>query len=235
MIQTRHNDCADAFPGAAGIVADQARMVESAGWSPLVQARGRLVHEIDPTAIAFGRTVVAPITGELFDQPVQVIICPANTRGIMPASGAASPRLAAGAEIERQTMSMAPLQLGSAVATPAGKLAERGVERLMHAIVSEDPGGAASLDDIRRALAAALELVHTHRLHSVAVPLLGIAAGDAPDRRRQGIEAIVDVIVADIRRDRSTLDRVVIVSRYPDERDVLAEALAEARARSWRA
>src|SRR4051812_37586153 len=84
----------------------------------------------------FGRAVIEALVGELVEQPVQAIVYPTNTRGVMGAGPSGSVRTAAGPEIEREAMSQAPIALGSAIATSPGKLADHGVEVILHAAVT---------------------------------------------------------------------------------------------------
>ena len=192
-----------------------------------------MVNTTDSQHIAFGRAQIVSQSGETFDQAVQTIISPANTRGIMPASGAHSLRSVAGAELERIMMGMAPLQLGSAVITGSGKLSERRIESIIHVVVSAEPGGERSLPVVRKALASGFELAFRERIHSIAVPLLTGAHLDTPDQLRQWIDGIVDEVVAHLRRDRVRLESIVMVSRYPGDIDILNDALAEARSAAW--
>src|SRR5680860_716010 len=97
-------------------------------------------NDANSCTVDFGRTRIAYVVGEPIDQPVQAVICPANARGIMPASGSFSLRVIAGPAIERETMAKAPLNLGSAVMTSSGNLASRGIERLIHATIVDAPG-----------------------------------------------------------------------------------------------
>ena len=190
--------------------------------------------EANSQAVEFGRTRISFAAGEPVDQSVQAIICPANVRGMMPSSGSHSLRFSTGPEVERQVRALAPLNLGTAVVTSSGKLDQRGVEQLIHAIISEEPGAGAVLPTVRNALSAALELAQRDRVRSLAIPMLGLEADASPDKRTLWIEGIVDEVVAQLRRGPSILDFVILVSRYPDDRDLAIAALVNARARSWR-
>ena len=64
----------------------------------------------------------------------------------------------------------------------AGKLAEQGIEQIIHAVVSTEPGGERTLPVVRRALSAALELAYRDRIHSVAVPLMTGNQSDSPEQ-----------------------------------------------------
>lgn len=198
-----------------------------------ISPRGSMVNETESQSIAFGRARIETRLGETFEQPVRAIICPANARGIMSASGSYSLRSLAGADIERTTMALAPLQLGSALATSSGKLQEQGIERLIHAVVTDEPGGQRQLPVVRRAIGSALEVVYGERLQSLAIPLMTGSHITSPDQLRYWIEAIVDDVVSHVRRDRVRLEQVVLVSRYPDDLEILSMALTAARVAAW--
>ncbi|MGD9711792.1 MAG: macro domain-containing protein [Thermomicrobiales bacterium] len=192
-----------------------------------------MVRETVPQATSFGRTQIVSQLGETIDQTVQAIIVPANARGILPSSGARSLRSVAGQEIESETMRLAPLQLGSAVVTGSGRLADRNIEKIIHAVVSEEPGGARTLPVVRRALSSALELAYRERLSSIAVPLLTGNHLESPEELRDWIGGVVSEVVSHVRRDRVRLDSVVIVSRYTEDIENLSKAIAEARGEAW--
>src|SRR5207237_1177444 len=153
---------------------------------------GRMAEAETTQAVRFGRTVVQPATGELVDQAVQAIVYAANSRGVMGAGPAGSLRLVGGPEIEREAMESAPFDLGTAVLTGPGRLAERGIEAVIHAVVTPHLGDVAEVPDVRRALAAALRLVDGRRFHGLALPILGLRADATPAERTDLVEAIVD-------------------------------------------
>ena len=183
--------------------------------------------------VRFGRTVVSTATGELLDQGTEAIIVAANRRGIMDAVPVAGMRSLGGSDIEREAMARAPLELGSAVVTGATGLESRGVRAVVHAVVHRALGEPARLEDVRRAVAAALLAADGRRLRTLALPLLGVEASVARGDPRRFVEAIVDELVACLRRASLRIDRVVIVCRFDDHCDLAAEAVARARERSW--
>src|SRR3954447_22783894 len=85
---------------------------------------------------SFGRTQLSGVVGEVIDQPVQAIVYPANARGVMGAGPASSIRFSGGPDVEREAMSLAPIDLGRAVLTGSGKLSERGIDFVIHAAIS---------------------------------------------------------------------------------------------------
>jgi O-acetyl-ADP-ribose deacetylase (regulator of RNase III) len=184
-------------------------------------------------AVRFGRTVVQPAAGELVDQSVQAIVYAANSRGVMGAGPAGSVRLVGGLEIEREAMESAPFDLGTAFVTGSGRLADRGIEAVIHAVVAPHLGEVAEVPEVRRALAAALRIADARRYHSFALPILGLRADATAGERTDVVEAIVDEFVAHLRRGGSRLESVVVVSRFDDDLAMIMDSLGRARQRSW--
>jgi O-acetyl-ADP-ribose deacetylase (regulator of RNase III) len=142
-------------------------------------------------------------------------------------------RMAAGSDVEREAMAKAPLTLGAAITTSGGKLMERGVITIIHAVVSESLGSPTREDIVRTAIAAAMVEADRHRLRSLLVPSIGSGLG--PGRLDSGKVAVVtiEVVVAHMRRFATRLERIVLPQA--SERDVLdiQRALKEARELWW--
>jgi O-acetyl-ADP-ribose deacetylase (regulator of RNase III) len=183
--------------------------------------------------IRFGRTVIDVVDGELADQQVDAIVYPANSRGVMGAGPAGSLRSVAGPEVEREAMAHAPLDLGGAIATSSGKLAERGVSVILHAVVSASIGEHSVPQSVYRALDAALKIAADLKIRSLALPLLGASAEDPELERRSLSEGIVDVVVKRLRQRGIRLERVVFVVRFEDDREMLVNVIRRARDRVW--
>ena len=81
---------------------------------------------------------------------------------------------AGGASLLKQLRIGEPLPVGAAVVTGAGDLP---VELLVHAVVSS-PTERVSRDGVRRAFRSALQRAHEWQLAHVAVPPLGLGAGN---------------------------------------------------------
>lgn len=119
------------------------------------------------------------VTGDLLDQPVEVIVNTWN-RNIIPwwlllpqgVSGAIKRR--GGREPFRELARHGPIALGEAVLTGAGRLPFRGI---IH-VAGIDMLWRASARSIRRSLASALELVVAHGFTSVAFPIVGAGSGN---------------------------------------------------------
>jgi O-acetyl-ADP-ribose deacetylase (regulator of RNase III) len=190
-------------------------------------------HAASTNGIRFGRTVLDVVDGELADQRVDAIVYPANSRGVMGAGPAGSLPSAAGPEVEREAMAHAPLNLGGAIATSSGKLAERGVSVILHAAVIASIGEHSVPQSVYRGLDAALKLASDLKVRSLALPLLGASAEDPAAERRTLSEGIVDVIVKRLRQRGVRLERIVFVVRFEDDREMLQDVIQRARARVW--
>ncbi|MGH2558581.1 MAG: macro domain-containing protein [Thermomicrobiales bacterium] len=181
----------------------------------------------------FGRTIVVAVTGKATDLQVQAVVYAANARGIMGGGTVSAIRLAAGPEIEREAMAGAPHDLGTAFLTGGGKLAERGILAVIHAVIAPALGDPPRLQMIQRAIAAALQVADEARLRNLAMPLLGLPS-DANEQERASIaEHVVDEVVAYLRRGTTRLEQVVIATGLADEATAVDTAIRRARERSW--
>ena len=116
------------------------------------------VNEVDGRpAFRFGRTIVSVAVGDLLGQEAEVIVVAANRRGVLgplATPGLSGLRSLGGSEIEREAMSLAPLDLGTAIVTGASGLEERGIRAVVHAVVHPALGERARIEDVRRAVPA---------------------------------------------------------------------------------
>lgn len=181
----------------------------------------------------FGHTLVIPSSGSIFEHGVDAIVSPANRRGVMGVGTAGLVRLQGSAEVEREAMAMAPLAMGSAVVTTAGKLADRGTKAVVHAVISDALGAPTREDIVRKATTAALQAVDRQRLRSVAMPALGSGPGSGRFSSDTVFLMMIEEIVAHLRRFTSRLDRIVLVCRDDREARELEHALMEARRMWW--
>ena len=140
------------------------------------------------------------------------IVNPADPRGTMAEGVAAAIKTAGGDEIEKEAVAKAPLTVGAAVATTAGRLSNL---QVIHVAVAGEPGGASSPENVRLAAAAALKLADALKMESLAIPGLGTGAGKVSPE--ESAAAIIDAIKA--HRAKSLSD-ITLVSR--DERTVEA-------------
>jgi O-acetyl-ADP-ribose deacetylase (regulator of RNase III) len=151
----------------------------------------------------------------------------------MEAGSPGSIRLVGGAEVEREAMTLAPHRIGTVFLTSSGRLKMRGIDYVMHLVLSGMLGEPPRREYFGRTLTLALELAEQHRIRSIAIPLLGATTDSNEDERREAAETVVDVIVSHLRRTSSRLDSIVVVSRFADDQPVISAAMERARRRSW--
>jgi O-acetyl-ADP-ribose deacetylase (regulator of RNase III) len=195
------------------------------------------VSEVDGRpAFRFGRTIVSVAVGDLLGQEAEVIVVAANRRGVLgplATPGLSGLRSLGGSEIEREAMRLAPLNLGTAIVTGASGLQERGVRAVVHAVVHPALGERARIDDVRRAVPAALTVAAKGRLRTVAMPLLGVESLAEKADVDAMVAAVVDEIVGSLRRSIPRLDRLTVVCRFAEHAEAVEAALAKARERVW--
>ena len=183
--------------------------------------------------IRFGRTLISVVVGELVDQHVEAIVTGGNRRAMFAAGPTGTLWSAAGEEVERELRSHAPFEIGAAVATGSGRLAEHGIKHVLHVIIAAGLGERPKLLEIPHALREAMELASRLRVRSIAFPLLG-AASDAPlDDRIEAAQVVLEIFVGHLRTRSHRIERGILVSRFEDDRAPLQDVLVRARERLW--
>ena len=127
--------------------------------------------------------------------------------------------LAGGATLLEQLKVSEPLSVGSAVVTGAGDLP---VSLLVHAIVSS-PTERVTHQGVRRALRSALERADAWQLADVAIPPLGLGAGNLD------LEASAELLADELARHGrvSSFPRhVTLIAESDDEAAVLEHAVS---------
>jgi O-acetyl-ADP-ribose deacetylase (regulator of RNase III) len=128
---------------------------------------------------------------DITEMPVDAVVNPANSLGIMGGGVAAALSRKGGPTIQREAMSLAPIAVGAAVVTNAGNLWARHV---IHAPTMEEPGTRIGVEHVRRATRAALIAAARFGFETIALPGMGTGLGgvDPADASR----AIVDELRA---------------------------------------
>jgi O-acetyl-ADP-ribose deacetylase len=157
--------------------------------------------------------------GDICDLEVDAIVSPASTLLWMSTGVAGELKRAGGDEIEFAALRQAPAELGSAVITPAGRLAAKVV---VHA-VSLEPDRRTSREAIDRATRSTMARVRELGLSSVAFPALGTGIGGFPlaDAARITVDAVRDEL-----RIPSTIEHVVFALRGAVPYEAFAAALS---------
>ncbi|MEM4721617.1 MAG: macro domain-containing protein [Candidatus Methanomethylicaceae archaeon] len=104
----------------------------------------------------------------------EALVNPANSLMRMGGGVAGAIKRAAGAVVEEEAMRHAPVPVGSAIATSAGRLKSK---YIIHAPTMEKPAMKTTKNKVRSATAAALKLAESLGVNSIAFPAMGAGVG----------------------------------------------------------
>lgn len=158
------------------------------------------------------------ISTEPWDQvDVDAFVCPTNMHGLMSHYPASKLRDLSGGDIEALVREHAPLAIGAAFVTHAGKMRAR---HLIHVPNTEEPGGPVQVEDVLRATAAVIVACRVKGFQSVAVPLMGAFENGIP------AEEAARAIHSEFRSHRSDRPlRVLLMAKDADEVEVFEMAI----------
>ncbi|MFN3263436.1 MAG: ADP-ribose-binding protein [Aquificaceae bacterium] len=117
------------------------------------------------------------LQGSLLEIEADAIVNPSNSLGYMGGGVAGIIKKAGGSIIEKEAILKAPISVGSAVFTSAGRLKFKGV---IHAPTMEEPAMETTEEKVRKAVRAALELADNMGFKSIAMPGMGTGVGKLP-------------------------------------------------------
>jgi O-acetyl-ADP-ribose deacetylase len=137
---------------------------------------------------------------EIVNLPVDAIVNPTNSAGIMGAGIAGVIRRSGGDEIQAEAMKCAPIAVGAAAITTAGTLPAGCV---IHVPTIEEPGHKSNAENVRRAARAALIAASANQLQIIAIPGMGTGFGGVPPA--DAARAIVEEIRAHKKPHPSTI------------------------------
>ncbi len=126
----------------------------------------------------------------LVEIAVEAIVNPANSEGVMGGGVAGAIKKFGGAAIEKEAMAQAPIAVGEAILTKAGKLP---CQWVIHAPTMKKPVSGTNPEKVFRAVTAALELAKKKQIKSLAFP--GMGAGTGKVAPLEAAKAIIDAIL----------------------------------------
>jgi len=178
-----------------------------------------------PKSFSVDGLEVVVVKGDITKVKAEAIVNPANSLMIMGGGVAGAIKRAGGEEIEREAMSKAPVRVGEAVATCAGRLSAKFV---IHAPTMERPAMRTTLDKVRAATRAALLEADKLGVKEIAFPGMGTGVGGLDPR--EAAKAMVEEI---LKLWRGKKGRRVMLVAYDDRLyksfvDSLREVLGEA-------
>ena len=128
---------------------------------------------------------------DITQMAVDAIVNPANSLGIMGGGVAAALSRKGGSTIQREAMSLAPIAVGAAVVTNAGTLTAK---HIIHAPTIDEPGQKSTIENVRRAIHAALLAASVRGFDIIAVPGMGTGLGGVDSY--EAARAMIDEIKA---------------------------------------
>ncbi|HEY4182217.1 MAG TPA: macro domain-containing protein [Kofleriaceae bacterium] len=153
---------------------------------------------------------------EIWNLPVDAIVNPANSLGIMGGGIGGSLRRQGGDVIQQAAMQAAPIAVGAALVTTAGQLPAKNV---IHVPTMEEPGMTIGAENVRRAARAALIASDRNGFKVIAIPGIGTDLGGVP------VEEAARAIVEEIRAHRRPNPETIYLV---DTNEMMIQALEEA-------
>lgn len=112
--------------------------------------------------------------GDITKIVCDAIVNPANSLGYMGGGVAGAIKRTGGGEIEEEAVSKAPIPVGSAIATTAGRLR---CKYVIHAPTMEYPAMRINVENVKLATKAALETAFKLGVKTIAIPGMGTGVG----------------------------------------------------------
>ncbi len=160
-----------------------------------------------------GGRILAIAQGDITRVALDAVVNPANTLMIMGGGVAGAIKRAGGEEIEREARRYAPVPIGEAIVTSAGRLPSKYV---IHAPTVERPGSPSNPRFVELATRASLKVAVERGFQSIAFPALGAGVGGLTVEDASGImarvvkESLSPNLVVFIARDSEALAKMEI-------------------------
>lgn len=143
------------------------------------------------------------LKGDITALDVDAIVNAANSYGYMGGGVAGAIKRMGGEEIEMEAVSQAPIPIGSAVITTAGRLK---CKKVIHAPTMEQPACKIDVGNVTEATRAALSCADENGLKKIAIPGMGTGVGGVP--KEKAAMAMIEVIV---NFNEKTLEEVILM------------------------
>lgn len=141
--------------------------------------------------------------GDITKVQADAIVNPANSFGWMGGGSAAAIKNAGGRVIEDEIVNKAPLEIGKAVATRAGKLPYKAV---IHAPTMISPTEQAEIYNVEMSVRGALHLADDLKFKVIAMPGMGTGIGAFPK------DAAASIMIKEIKLfNPINLEKVILV------------------------
>ncbi len=146
--------------------------------------------------------------GDITAIEADAIVNPANSLMIMGGGVAGAIRRAAGDEVEAEARRYAPVPVGEAVVTSAGRLSPR-IKAVIHAPTMERPAMRTTVEKVRKATEAALKVASEKGFKTIAFPAMGAGVGGVPVK--DSVYNMLEVI-AEVLAGQTSIEKVMLVA-----------------------
>lgn len=133
---------------------------------------------VESVKVEYKGVVIEVFKGDITEvTDFDAIVNPANSLMIMGGGVAYAIKAKGGLEIELEARKHAPVPVGEAIVTRAGKLK---VKYVIHSPTMERPAMRINIENVRKAVTAALKAALKHGIKSIAFPGMGTGVGGVP-------------------------------------------------------
>ncbi|HIE22913.1 MAG TPA: macro domain-containing protein [Candidatus Korarchaeota archaeon] len=150
--------------------------------------------------------LIEVVEGDITEINVEAIVNPANSKLLMGGGVAGAIKRKGGVEIEKEARRKAPVQIGDAVVTSAGKLPAKWV---IHAPTVIRPAGRATIESVSLATKAALRAAEEIGANSIAFPAMGAGIGGLAIK--EAVKAMLREIKSHIEGE-TKLERIILIA-----------------------
>ena len=162
--------------------------------------------------IKCGDKVIVVAKGDITLVECDAVVNPANSLMIMGGGVAGALRRAAGEEVEIEARHKAPVPVGKAVTTSAGKLVPR-IKKIIHAPTMERPAMRTTRNKVVKAAKAALEEAARQGVECIAFPALGAGVGGLT--ANESLEAMLEALDEYLASAKSSPQKIIFIA-YSD-------------------
>ena len=164
------------------------------------------------------------LLGDITRVECEAIVNPANSLMIMGGGVAGAIKRVGGEEIEREALSKAPVRVGDAVITGAGRLKAKYV---IHAPTMEKPAMRIGVGNVEKAVRAVLRRMVEAGIREVAFPGMGTGVGGV--NPRDAARVMVKTVIEELKNKKGY--RIILVAFDKELYNSFKQALEEAGAR----
>ncbi len=176
-----------------------------------------------------GNRVIAIAKGDITLVECDAVVNPANSLMIMGGGVAGALRRAAGEEVEAEARHKAPVPVGKAITTSAGKLAPR-IKFIIHAPTMERPAMRTTKSKVVKATKAALEEAARQGVECITFPALGAGVGGLS--ASESLEAMLEALDEYLASSKNGPKKIIFIAYSDSDLKQFLKTLERAKLKS---